>query len=209
MLKIQYRVLLQRRLVMAVSTFPDKKYFEEYFKIDSLLFEIKEHLRQSGGYAGDIEALQRHLQLAIEREFVKPFFKRDMTKECGWILEEEGPKHPKGLTVEGLKLQESFNYDEKFIRVDELQEKVKKFNSNFGQHTAEYLFDHQTEIPEEWRNLYLVFPGTVWRNPYLGSLYVPYLIRSGEKWHMCIDWIGVRLSGYARLVVSRATDCDC
>ena len=89
-----------------------KYLFEKYFEVDGLLSEIKRQLRHKDGYTGDIDALTRHLQLAVEREFIKPFFKRDMRKERGYKLIEEGPKHPEGVTVADLERKEFLNFDE-------------------------------------------------------------------------------------------------
>lgn len=177
MLKIQCRVLFQRRLVMAGKPVAGENYLKEYFKIEGLLFEIKSQLRHPGGYTGDIEVLQRHLQLAIERKFVKPLFKRDMTKERGWKLENEGPEHP-GLAIAEMKL---LTYDEDEITGAEYEERAKKLNVVFGQHTAEYLLEHQIEIPREWRKFSLLFPGTVWRD-FDGSSHVPRLGWDDIEW---------------------------
>lgn len=174
-------------------------FFREYFEIDGLLSEIKQQLRHKDGYTGDIDALSRHLQLAVEREFVSPLFKRDMRKEHGYKLMEEGPQHPEGVAVADLERIEFLNFDERSFTGKELQKRARKLNINLGQHTAEYLLEHQDEIPEEWRGTYLVFPGTVWRGSG-GDRSVSCLYWGGERWCLDFGWLVGRFSSDIRLV---------
>lgn len=133
----------------------------------------------------------------------KPRFLRDMSKERGWTLEEEGPKHPEGLTGLDLRVQEFLNYDEKFITGEEFQKRAQKLNAGFGQHMVEYLLGHQIEIPAEWRKFYLAFPGTVWRGAH--SCYVPVLSWHASGWLLYFFWLfDGRFSSSIRLVVPRA-----
>lgn len=193
-------VYKERRFVMAGGKpVAGERFFEKYFEVDGLLSEIKRQLRHKDGYTGDIDALSGHLQLAVEREFVSPLFKRDMRKERGYKLIEEGSQHPEGVAVADLERKEFFNFDESYITGKELQKRARKLNANLGQHTAEYLLEHQDEISEDWRDTYLVFPGTVWRRS--GDIrLVPCLHWYDGRWSMRFLWLDYKLFSGDRLV---------
>lgn len=186
---------IRKELVMAGNTVTG----EQYMEIDGLMLELMRQLRQKGGYKHDVADLKRHLQLAVEGEFVKPRFKRDMAKERSWTLETEGPKHPEDVSVADLDLIEFFVIDEKDIEDVELEKRAKVLKANLGQHTAEYLLEHQSEIPEKWRGARLVFLGTVWRNSFANRS-VPYLVWVGERWILSFDWLIRRFDSSNRLV---------
>src|SRR3989344_4444850 len=83
----------------------------------------------------DPDAVMRVVQEIIDKAFA-----RAMRKE-GWKLLEDG--------------ESSILGEELVVRARE------EFKINYGQHDAEWLLEHQDEIPEEFRKYYLVFTGTV------------------------------------------------
>lgn len=144
----------------------------------------------------------RGMQLVAENS-IKIGFLRDMSKEFGWTLEEEGPQHPKGLTVGGLKLQQFLKDGQKYIKGDELRRRAKDSNNaNLGQHTVEYLIEHQTDIPAEWRKYILVFPVTVWLD---SSFYfrIPQLYWSSGQWQQDFTWLRYGFESDHRLLSLR------
>ena len=123
---------------------------------------------------------------AVQQIIDRPYFQRDMRKE-GWELVEdvEGTQF---LSPHQLELVPFLFKGENYIKGEELVERAKKMQANLGQRQAEYLLDHRYEIPEEWRQYYIVFPGTFWRDHY-GYRNFPYLYWDGERWDLNFDWI--------------------
>lgn len=150
----------------------------------------------------DFNYALRSMQLVAERS-VKLYLLHNMSKERGWTLEEEGPKHPKGLTAAGMKLQGFLNGNEVSIPGADLKERAKKLEASFGQYTAEYLLDHQLEILKECREFFIIFPGTVWRDSY-GFRRVPYLDWFGGEWRLDFFWLASWFLSDVRLLVSRS-----
>lgn len=133
----------------------------------------------------------------------RPFsaqFSRDMTKE-GWTLVE----NVEGLgevAIADLELVSFVREGEPSVSGEEMRKRAKELNANLGQFAAEYLLEHQNEIPVEWRSSYLVFPRTVWRRRD-GFLFVPYLFWSGGRWSLLFSWLEDRWLSGARLVRPR------
>ncbi|MBI2099710.1 hypothetical protein HYT45_04910 [Candidatus Uhrbacteria bacterium] len=75
---------------------------------------------------------------------------------------------------------------------------AKKERAILGQRQAECLLEHQEEIPPEWRNYYLFFPGTIYRES--DHLLFLYLYWYGDKWHLDFDRFGLFLVPYVRVV---------
>ena len=177
---------------------------EQYETITGQLFELGRQLRQPNGYPFDPVALKRHLQAAIEGRFFKdgntPVFSRDMTKE-GWILEGDVAE-PLELSIGDSEVVSFFKEGESSVSGNEMVERAKTLSANLGQKHAEHLLEHQDEIPEEWRSHYLIFPGTVWRDPG-GDRFVLCLSWRGERWGLGFGWLGVHWGSVGRLVRSR------
>ncbi len=142
------------------------------------------------------------LQLVAEGELPRPRFKRDMTKEAGWTLESDVGFNPAIRSIIELGLVNFLNDDEQSVSGDGLAKRAKLLNANLGQKHAEWLLDHHEEIPEEWRGVVLVFPGTVWRRTD-GHRPVPYLGWIGRRWRLDFHWLDIRLRSGARLVRPR------
>ena len=136
---------------------------------------------------GWFAALKRFLRK--EEAWAIPAFSRDMRKK-GWEPVENIDEEP--VPASGLELVSFLKRGESSVSGETMCERAKKAGANLAQRQAEYLLDHQGEIPSEWRNFYLVFPGTVWRAPD-GRLGVPYLRWYGVRWDLSFsglecDW---------------------
>ncbi|MBI2010890.1 MAG: hypothetical protein HYS89_01500 [Candidatus Colwellbacteria bacterium] len=111
-------------------------------------------------------------------------------REEGWELVESIDEEP--APVSRLELVSFLRRGESYVSGETMRERVREEGASLGQRQAEYLRVHQEEIPSEWREFYLVLPGTVWRDRD-GDLYVPYLYWHGGRWYMLFhrlerDW---------------------
>src|SRR3989338_10392851 len=114
-------------------------------------------------------------------------FSRDMRKE-GWTLLEDVTV-PEQISISGLEIFSFLKEGEDHISGEEMRSRAKDMGANLGQKHAEYLLEHQADIPKDWRSFYLVFSGTCWRYPD-GDLIVPCLGWSGGRWCLCFLWLG-------------------
>lgn len=176
---------------------------DQYFDLDGQLSEIKRQLRQPSGYPFDPARLQKHLQDAIEGCFgpaaaysIASTFARDMAKE-GWALLEDAGE-PSSISIADLELVSFLKRGESYIGGEEMVKRAKKSGANLGQRHAEFLLEHQDEIPAKYRKHYLVFPGTIWRFRDGGRL-VPYLCWDGGRWELVFGWLGRGWDSSARL----------
>ena len=151
-------------------------------------------LQQSG------KMIEAGLAQLIRSLDIAPVFSRDMTKE-GWELIEDA-QSPWPIVIENLELVSFLKEDENLISSKEMCKRAKELDANLGQRHAEYLLNHQKEIPAEWQGFYLVFAGTVWRYRF-GNLRVPYLSWLGATWYLNFHWLGVDWPSWARLVRPR------
>lgn len=176
---------------------------DQYRTIDRRMREIQRQLDQEGGSPLDPEGVARTLQLILEGDLPRQFFKRDMRKESGWTLEKEGPAYPASIVKPtDLELVAFVYYGEQSVVGAELERRATKLGADLGQHTAEWLLDHKDEIPEEWRRYYLVFPGSVWQDS-LGRRRVPDLCWGGARWYLYFPRLGPRFPSGGRLVQPR------
>ena len=173
-----------------------------YYELDGQLMEIKRQLRQQSGYPFDLERLKIGLQSLIEGRFLEPIdtFLRDMRKE-GWTLLENSPRRP--ISVTDLDLVPFLRNGESNIEGEEMLRRARTdLNANYGQEDAEFLLEHQAEIPVEFRKFYLVFPATVWRGSG-GGRDVSYLYWDGGRWFLDFGWLGSVWRSGCRLVRPR------
>lgn len=160
-----------------------------YYELDGQLSEIKRQLRQPSGYPFDLLALKRYLQRGVEGKFDRalngvliPPFVHDKTKD-GWILIKHTSRRIKsGRGLRHTPFREGLGFD-----------------TGYGQEDAEWLLEHQHEIPEEFQGNMNVcfkvsFAETVWEAPG-GHHFIPCLhssLNSGEDrylkkwiWEFC------------------------
>lgn len=184
---------------------------EMYETITGQLFEIGRQLRQPKGYPFNPEELKSYLQAAIEGRFVSTEvdvvcitvdldipLDYDKTKD-GWKYLSDVKEPTGGLTLE---LVEFLKEGETFINGEELVKRTKKKDVLLGQRHAEALLRNQDVIPEEWRNYYLVFPGSVLRSS-LGDRRVPYLFWNDGRWCLYFYWLELHFRSGDRLVFPR------
>src|SRR3989344_6191300 len=115
-----------------------------------------------------------------------PTLSNNMRKE-GW----EYLKHVKRsiTSISKLNLVPVLKKGENCIGSAEMLRRARvELNANLGQEDAEFLLQHQEEIPKKWRNYYISFPGTVFfrSDGYLG---VPSLRWDGGRWYLWFFWL--------------------
>ncbi len=129
-------------------------------------------------------------------------FKFDKTHD-GWKLLEDVGFIPEIKSVKDLILTTFLKSGEDSINGEELVSRARgELKANYGQIHAEYLLEHQAEIPQEFRKYYLVFPGTIWRGPG-GRRCVPYLYWGGGRWCLSWGWLDDGWDGDGRLLRPR------
>jgi len=121
-------------------------------------------------------------------------FEFDKAKD-GWTLVENAACSGN----ETLELAEFLHAGENYVDGTTMVARAKAMGNPAGQLHAERLLRQQGEIAVEWRDFYLVFPGTTWRRP-SGDLYVPYLGWGDGRWYLHWGWLDCRWSRLDRLV---------
>ncbi len=119
---------------------------------------------------------------------VMPVFSRDMRKEDWELLEDVGDPDPAEIIIADLEVVSFLKGDETLVSGEVMRNRAVELQANLGQRHAEFLLKHQEEIPKEFRKFYLVFPGTVWRDPCYYPR-VPCLRRRGRQWTLYFRWI--------------------
>lgn len=94
---------------------------------------------------------------------------------------------------EQLKIVPIIGANEICIKGEELLRRADRSGNNLGILQAEYLVEKQDKIPEEWRNHYFPFPGTIYRHKKFRSLWIPYLIFNNynKEWNVnfhCVNF---------------------
>ena len=119
----------------------------------------------------------------------------------GLILVEDVPRRI--TSVRGLELVPFLKEGENSVNGEEMVLRARgDLDANFGQHDAEWVYAHQHEISPEFREYYLVFPGTVWWRSG-GFRRVPYLYWDGKRWLLFFGWLDGDWDSFARLVRPR------
>ena len=74
--------------------------------------------------------------------------------------------------------------DKKEVFGPKMRQLAKKIGTNFGQRHAEFIIEHQNELPESFRGHRLGFPGTLWTNG--RSQWIPWIgyDKEKEKWQL-------------------------
>ena len=138
--------------------------------------------------------------MPVLRGTAKPNLRYDK-RPAGWTLIDHVPRHL--VSTANLKLVPFLHEGEDSVRGYDLIGRARyKLGVNFGQEDAEFLLDHQAEIPEEFRQYYLVFTGTIWLDSD-GRLSVPYLQWDEDRWILCWYWFDLPLDSRGRLIRPR------
>ncbi len=98
-----------------------------------------------------------------------------------------------------LELAEFLRGDEQRVNGEVMLSRAKELGNCAGQRHAERMLALASQIPESRRAFYLVFPGTVWQDPYVRRS-VPYLGWYGVEWHLRWRWLGGGWGRSLRLV---------
>lgn len=126
-------------------------------------------------------------------------FNRDMTKD-GWTLVEDVKNDiPNGVSILNLELVSFLNEGESSVNGEEMKKRSINLNVHHGQKLAELFLRNQSQIPKEWRQFYLAFPGTVWRDSYR-SRRIPCLHWEDDQWVLSFYWLVNGWYSLARLV---------
>lgn len=161
---------------------------------------LKEIARRVDEGSISLDKTMDSLQLIVEGKFNEasaPVFVNDKTKD-GWILLEHASRRI--TSAQNLELVSFLKRGENSIGGEEMVRRARvELDANYGQEDAEWLLDHQDEIPVEFRKYYLVFTGTVWRDS-LGRRLVPYLVWDGGGWCLRFGWLAFGWRSDDRLV---------
>lgn len=127
-------------------------------------------------------------------------FKYDKRKD-GWKLLEDVDFSPIDPTK--MELVPILKANESSIGGEEMVRRAREeLHVNLGQRHAEFLIEHQAEIPKEFRKYYIIFTGTIWRLPD-GHRFVAYLRWYGWQWVLDFLWLGNVWSSDDRLARPR------
>ena len=116
-------------------------------------------------------------------------------RKYGWTLLEDAPL----VGTPTLELVEFLRDNESYVKGEVMLSRAKELGGMAGQSHAERMLACASQIPESWRGLYLVFPGTVWQSA-SGLRCVPYLYWYGDKWLLYWTWLGNDWAGDDRIV---------
>lgn len=164
-----------------------------------LIARISENLPEMSsdvmqGWIDNPKGLQKFLEGLCPVNIV-PSFRFDKRQD-GWKLLENTPRRLTSANIEGISFLKG---KEPCINGEEMARRAVTLDANLGQEDAEYLLEHQDEIPAELRGLYLVFPGTKWRDAD-GCRRVPFLSWYDGQWILYFYWLDYVWNSYDRLV---------
>ena len=128
----------------------------------------------------------------------KNIFRQNKEKD-GWKLISTIP------ATKNLKDLEAISFlkgKEQFIKGEEIVKRAKELKANLGQLDAEYLLEHQELISTDLQKYCLMFPGTVWQDPY-GSRCIPCLYWDGDQWYLNFYWLDNDWYDYLRVLQAR------
>ena len=107
-----------------------------------------------------------------------PGFVNDKTKD-GWKLIE----NVELVGEPTITLAKFLQPGENSVGGETMLERAKALGNCAGQLHAERLLVQQADVPEEYRQYYLIFPGTVWQDSD-SNRRVPYLRWDDDRWYL-------------------------
>ncbi len=108
--------------------------------------------------------------------------------EVSWGVVED--VQPSKFKIQDLELHSLFKAGESGISNPEMRRRAIVLGGNLGLVDAKYLIAYQTEIPDEWQDCYIVFPGTVLRNSFTGDSYAAVLYATGiSSWRLSFTYL--------------------
>lgn len=170
----------------------------DYQDIDRKIMEIKRQLTQKGGSPLNPEQVSTTLQMIVDNDMPEPLFMHDMRKERGYELYKEGPPHPinEGRPATVSSYSSLRGTGEISLTPSEFLRRAEYQGFDLGQHTLEYLLEHQEDIMDSCciPGMYIVFPGTVWLNkndPLAVYQYVPAMLYLNSSWSFSLKGISL------------------
>lgn len=173
-----------------------------YYILDGKLCEIKRQLRQREGYPFDPKRLDDALQAIIEGKFEAAgelfpcqIYAADLIPK-GWrvavINSVPQDVAPTEFKVSDLELVSFMKSSKSCVSGKVMRKRAINLKANLGLADAKYILDHQAEIPVEFRNKRIVFPGTLLCTPD-GNLHVACLFWHDGRWcllfyRLAFDW---------------------
>ena len=120
----------------------------------------------------------------------------------GWKMIEDVTE-PDGITGETIELVTVLEDGGEDLIGEDMVAHVKEIEAKLGQRHAEYLLDHQEQLPEEFRRFSLIFPGTVWLGRE-GNHHVPCIAWSQGQWELTFGILEGGVDSRDRLARARA-----
>ena len=146
-----------------------------------------------------VNILNSAFQSAVSIKKIKPPDQFKYNKiEQKWTLI-ENVKEQEILPPDQLNLTTPFIDQEKCIFGRELIKRAANTKCNFSQYQAEYLLDHQEQIPMDWRPYCIIFPGTIWADS-ANRKNVPYIVYKRTGWELSYYWVESPFASASRLL---------
>ena len=95
---------------------------------------------------------------------------------------------PSQFDISKLKPCSFLKKDESIISGPEMRRRAVQFKGNLGLCDGKRMLAEQDKIPKEFRDFYILLPGTLLRDPD-GYLYVPRLYFLGGRWRLLFRWL--------------------
>lgn len=119
-----------------------------------------------------------------QKQMIKLSTKAFIPKGYTWTVERHEPM--KSFDPKSLQLHFEPEQEKGYIKGEVLAERMK--GKGLNSNVLEYLLKHTELIPEDWKNRYVFFWGTVYRHAD-GDLCVRYLFWDGGRWGWDYDWL--------------------
>ena len=104
------------------------------------------------------------------------------------------------FNMKKFKIKKFLKKNESYISGEELRKRAIDLKANLGFKVLEYVLEHQSQIPEEFRNYWIYFTGTLLRRPD-GVLCVACLYFDGDRWVLRFAWLDDFFDSNDRLAI--------
>jgi hypothetical protein len=148
----------------------------------------------------DAELRREIARLIVAKPVKSEFPSSAIAAEYGYAVVEDVA--PTLKSVGDLEFAPFLEPGEDYVNGETMRQRAKKLGANLGLVDLKFVLDRQAEIPAEMRDKYIVFSGTVLRNPN-GYLYVADLYRSGDGWYLRWNYLDRDWLGSGRLARSK------
>ncbi len=148
----------------------------------------------------DPDGLAQVLEGLVSSGTTASTLQNDKAKD-GWQLVEDAVE-PVAISGEAIELTAFHGEGEEQIFGDEVVDRVRGLDGMLGQRHAEYLMQHPHEIPDDFQQYSLVFPGTIWLSPD-GNHQVPCANWRQGRWELTFGILEGGFDSRDRLVRAR------